>query len=103
MRKFVNFIDQTRFVQSMNGQFAELSKTGNFATAVVTTFFAPTNRLSLCNAGHPPPLIYHAAEGRWQYLEHADSEDENPSNLPFGILDLSTTTSTTSICSSATS
>jgi hypothetical protein len=60
MRKFVNFIDQTRFVQSMNGQFAELSKTGNFATAVVTTFFAPTNRLSLCNAGHPPPLIYHA-------------------------------------------
>ncbi len=95
MRRFVNYIDQSRFVREMNAQFAELSKAGNFATAVVTTFFAPTRKLSICNAGHPPPLIYRAAEGRWSYLEQArrnqsaDAPEEPASNLPLGILDLS--------------
>lgn len=89
MRKFVNYIDQTRFVQAMNGQFTALSKNGNFATAVVTTFFSPTRRLSLCNAGHPPPLIYRAATGRWTFLEMAAGTGAQLSNLPLGILDLS--------------
>lgn len=89
MRKFVNYIDQTRFVQAMNGQFAALSQNGNFATAVVTTFFSPTRRLSLCNAGHPPPLIYRAAEGKWQFLEPtANRITSDLANLPLGILDL---------------
>ena len=43
MRQHVNQIDQTRFVQSMNQQFAAMSKAGCFATAIVTTFFAPTH------------------------------------------------------------
>src|SRR5437899_7587334 len=49
MRRFVNYIDQSRFVRSMNEQFAAMSAGGSFATAVVTTFFAPTNYLTLCN------------------------------------------------------
>ena len=85
MHRFVNYIDQTRFVQAMNGQFTELSKSGNFATALVTTFFAPTNRLTLCNAGHPPPLLFEPAESRWRYLEHAERQNTSPTNLPFGI------------------
>src|SRR5436305_7033824 len=43
MRRYVNYLDQSRFVGEMNRQFATQSKLGNFATAVVTTFFAPTN------------------------------------------------------------
>src|SRR5437588_8610229 len=46
MRKYVNHIDQTRFVCSMNERFVEMSAAGIFATAVVTTFFAPTKQLS---------------------------------------------------------
>src|SRR3954464_6774983 len=45
MRKHVNQIDQSRFVGSMNQQFGAMSKAGCFATAVVTTFFAPTRDL----------------------------------------------------------
>src|SRR5918998_351407 len=41
MRRFVNYLDQARFVGSMNDQFAANSKAGCFATAVVTTFFGP--------------------------------------------------------------
>lgn len=105
MRRFVNYIDQGRFVREMNGRFAALSSAGNFATAVVCTFYAPTNRLTLCNAGHPPPLIRRAGDDRWTYFEqHAHDWDavgqpvpsvesdagseESPANLPLGILDL---------------
>ena len=69
MRRYVNHIDPIRFVRSMNTQFAEMSKAGCFATAVVTTFFAPSGELSLCNAGHPPPLLYRARTRQWSYVE----------------------------------
>ena len=41
MRRFVNRLDQTEFVSLLNKQFSELSRAGVFATAIVTTFFAP--------------------------------------------------------------
>jgi serine phosphatase RsbU (regulator of sigma subunit) len=89
MRKHVNQIDQARFVRSMNEQFQTLASLGSFATAVVTTFFAPTNHLSLCNAGHPPPLIYRGATKTWGFLEHKPAvESAEPGNVPLGILDL---------------
>src|SRR4051812_32958512 len=88
IRKFVNYIGQTRFVQAMNAQFTSLSKNGNFATAVGTTFFSPTRRLSLCNAGHPPPMIYRKSAGKWEFLEQTGATGSAPHNLPLGILDL---------------
>src|SRR5580704_1527249 len=42
MRRFVNRLDQTEFVRLLNQQFTALSRTGVFATAIVTTFFAPS-------------------------------------------------------------
>ena len=84
MRRFVNHIDQTRFVKSMNEQFTAMSTSGNFATAVVTTFFAPTGALSLCNAGHPPPLLYRSSTKQWCLLPETDG-NECASNIPLGI------------------
>jgi sigma-B regulation protein RsbU (phosphoserine phosphatase) len=46
MRRFVNRLDQTEFVRLLNQQFTALSEAGTFATAVVSTFFAPTQRRS---------------------------------------------------------
>ena len=57
MRRFVNRLDQKEFVRLLNEQFTALSRHGSFATAVVATFFAPSRRLSLCNAGHPRSLL----------------------------------------------
>jgi serine phosphatase RsbU (regulator of sigma subunit) len=89
MRKHVNQIDQKNFVRSMNRQFSEFAQDGCFATAVVSTFFAPTGRLTLCNAGHPFPLLYRAATGKWSCVENARrSSSDKPLNLPLGVLDL---------------
>jgi sigma-B regulation protein RsbU (phosphoserine phosphatase) len=89
MRQYVNHLDQTRFVDSLNKKFSALAQAGSFATAVVTTFFAPTKRLTLCNAGHPPPLLYRARTRQWTYLRHdGPSTEESPANLPLGVIDL---------------
>jgi sigma-B regulation protein RsbU (phosphoserine phosphatase) len=89
MRRFVNRLDQKEFVRLLNEQFTALSSQGTFSTAVVTTFFSPTRRLSLCNAGHPRPLLFRATEGRWSFLGHQDNpEKKGPRNIPFGIFQL---------------
>ncbi len=87
MRRYVNHLDQTRFVVSLNNEFTALGETGRFATSVVATFFAPTNYLVVCNAGHPPPLWYRRRLGRWQTIEPPERPDEDLANLPLGILD----------------
>src|SRR5262245_4446833 len=83
MRRFVNRLDQAEVVRSINRHFGWLSQQAVFATAVVTTFFEPTRRLSVCNAGHPRPLIFRASQGRWEFLS-ADASDTpaGPRNLP---------------------
>jgi sigma-B regulation protein RsbU (phosphoserine phosphatase) len=88
MRRFVNRLDQTEFVRLLNQQFAALSRDGAFATAIVITFFAPSRCLSVCNAGHPRPLLYRSAQRRWDLLGHLElTPSSATSNLPLGILD----------------
>jgi sigma-B regulation protein RsbU (phosphoserine phosphatase) len=89
MRRFVNRLDQTEFVRLLNQQFAALSEAGTFATAVVATFFAPTQRLIVCNAGHPRPLLYRAARQEWSLLGADPTvEAASSNNMPLGIIDM---------------
>jgi len=88
MRRFVNHLDQTEFVRRLNQQFTAMSKTGAFATAIVTTFFAPSRRLSVCNAGHPRPLLYRSTEGKWILLSHDAPATRRLANLPLGMIDV---------------
>ena len=89
MRRFVNHLDQTEFVRLLNQQFAALSREAVFATAIVTTLFEPSRRLTVCNAGHPRPLLYRAAQRKWELLgDLGPGAKLGPSNLPLGILDI---------------
>ncbi len=90
MRRYVNHIQQVKFVSSMNGEFAKLAHAGGFATAVVATFLAPTRRLTFSNAGHPCPLIYTVRDRRWRLLETLHDEEGRlcgPSDLPLGVFE----------------
>ena len=86
MRNHVNHLQLGRFVADMNEAFVARSAISIFATAVVTTYFAPTRTLSLCNAGHPPPLLYRAATGRWRFLENDMPDATSYANFPLGIV-----------------
>src|SRR5687768_16715973 len=66
MRRFVNFVDQGRLVRGLNTEFASLAEMGSFATAVVATYWAPTDDLVISNAGHPRPLWYRARARAWE-------------------------------------
>jgi sigma-B regulation protein RsbU (phosphoserine phosphatase) len=89
MRRFVNRLDQKEFVRLLNQQFVALSRTGSFATAVVTTFFAPSRRLLVSNAGHPRPVLYRAEQKQWTLLGQDGADDKRTfSNMPLGIMDL---------------
>ncbi len=88
MRRFVNRLDQTEFVRLLNQEFTALSEVGTFATAVVATFFAPTRRMIVCNAGHPRPLLYRSAEKEWTLLGAEAENDGAANNIPLGILDM---------------
>jgi phosphoserine phosphatase RsbU/P len=89
MRRFVNRLDHKEFVRLLNDQFTELSGHGTFATAVVSTFFAPSRRLSLCNAGHPRPLLFRAADNCWTLLGHDEQpESKDLSNIPLGMFQI---------------
>jgi serine phosphatase RsbU (regulator of sigma subunit) len=89
MRRFVNRLDQKEFVRLLNEQFTAHCRQGSFSTEIVTTFFAPSRRLSLCNAGHPRPLLFRTLDGRWPFLGHKDDpEEKGPRNIPLGIFRL---------------
>ena len=87
MRKNINRLDQTRLVRRLNRAFSRFSRDGKFATALLASYFAPTDHLVICNAGHPRPLWYRSRLKIWQQLHH-DMADrvEKVSNLPLGIV-----------------
>lgn len=87
MQHYVNYTSQQKFMQAMNQKFAEISEDGRFATAVAMSFFAPTGKLSLSNAGHPAPLWYRAKDKRWSVvgIDPDDVSSGHSADLPFGI------------------
>jgi sigma-B regulation protein RsbU (phosphoserine phosphatase) len=95
MRKHITTADQTQLVRELNGEFTRSAKHGSFATAVLATYFAPTDHLIVVNAGHPPPLWFRSKRQTWQLLEAPllethETEDENEvdvPNLPLGIIE----------------
>ncbi len=84
MRKNINAKSQTRLVKALNREFGASAQSLRFATAIVATYLANLRRLTVCNAGHPRPLWYRAAEGRWEWLDHSP---DVAGNLPLGIDD----------------
>jgi len=88
MRKHVNTLDQTQFARSVNREFGAYAQSGHFATALLTTYISQTDQLIVCNAGHPPPLLYRASKQSWHLLKH-DLPDccDKVANLPLGVIE----------------
>lgn len=92
MRRFINTPDQSRFARALNKSFS--SQGGLFATAVLVSYFAPSDHAIICNAGHPRPLHFSVATREWRYLDQespgvvrpSQSRSVGVSNLPLGVI-----------------
>ncbi|MGH7243587.1 MAG: PP2C family protein-serine/threonine phosphatase [Phycisphaerales bacterium] len=92
MRRFINTPDQSRFARALNNSFSR--QNGLFATAILVSYFAPSDHAIICNAGHPRPLHYSVATQEWHYLDHDSfgvvkptrSKSIGVSNLPLGVI-----------------
>lgn len=94
MRKHINTPNPEKFARALNWEFTRMAREGGFATAVITTYFAPTDHLIVCNAGHPRPMLYRAKDGRWRFFDEGlpdklsaeRSKETGIANLPLGIV-----------------
>jgi len=84
MHKNINAWDQSDFMRGINETFGR-SDDHKYATAIALSFHRITGRLAFSNAGHLPPLWYHAAEGAWGWLEEG-AEAKKASGLPVGLI-----------------
>lgn len=87
MRRNINTLDNTRFTRALNEEFQMENTGGKYATAILATYFTPTDELVLVNAGHPRPLHYDAVARSWSLLSDTSTTDASASNLPLGIID----------------
>ena len=86
MRENINVWDQSDFMHGLNDTFL-VSSQNKYATAIVLSFHRITGQLMFSNAGHLPPLWYHARRKTWGWLK----EDDDPlakkgSGLPIGLI-----------------
>jgi hypothetical protein len=74
MKKNINSIRQARLVQQLVHQLENDSQRGSFTTMLLSTYFAPTRKFTLCNAGHAPPLFFRAKSHNWSVLKRTSNE-----------------------------
>lgn len=81
MKRSVNAIQQQRIVRDVSSRLEEVSHKGGFASMLIHTFYAPTRSFSLCNTGHPPPLVFRSKEHRWSLLKQTPAEPSSLASL----------------------
>ncbi len=87
MRRNINTLNQARFARALNEEFTRRSVDGTFATAILATYFAPSDHLIVVNAGHPAPLWYRARQKSWHTLCQDMPECAGRlANLPLGVI-----------------
>lgn len=87
MREHINRGEQRQFVHELSEALYTTNgiEAVTFATALVIGFDSSSGRLVLTNAGHPPPLWYHADQRRWEWLRQTDSDVSMAVGLPLGM------------------
>lgn len=87
MREYVNWWDQTEFVQRLNDAFPKDGAGMKYASAVILGFYRGTGELLFTNAGHLPPLWYRAQDGEWIFLrEDSPAVKDAVEGLPLGMI-----------------
>lgn len=84
--RYIDVWDQTALMRDLNEALRRDSSEEQFATAIVFGYCRATGELVFTNAGHPPPLWFHAGNGTWDWLEATSSIFASPEGLPLGLI-----------------
>jgi sigma-B regulation protein RsbU (phosphoserine phosphatase) len=86
LRKHSDAWDQSDVVRDLNDSFLAGAEGLQYATAIVLGYYAETGELLFTNAGHPPPLWYHAAEQKWTLMHESTPYSKEIADLPLGLI-----------------
>src|SRR5262249_39228470 len=78
--------DQSVLIRRLNVSFLNIAVRGKFATAILLGHYVETGELLFTNAGHLPPLWYHAALREWTYLQDTTPYSKEIADLPLGLI-----------------
>ena len=82
----VNSIRQAQIVRGMCRRLEKASHRGGYASTLISTYFAPKRSLTICNAGHPPPLLFRAQTREWSVQRQAPNVAASRKTAP-GVVD----------------
>jgi len=88
MRIHINQVEQRDVLHELSDSLHEMNGVEDvtFATALMIGFDSSSGTLVFTNAGHPPPLWYHADARRWDWLRPTTSEASRAVvGLPLGM------------------
>jgi sigma-B regulation protein RsbU (phosphoserine phosphatase) len=86
LREHADHWDQSALIRRLNDTFLTASAHGKFATAVLMSHYDETGELLFTNAGHLPPLWYHAALRQWTLLQDTTPYSREITDLPLGLI-----------------
>jgi sigma-B regulation protein RsbU (phosphoserine phosphatase) len=86
LRKHSDAWDQTDVVRDLNDSFLAGAEGLQYATAIVLGYYSATGELLFTNAGHLPPLWYHAAERKWTLMHESTPYSKEVADLPLGLI-----------------
>jgi phosphoserine phosphatase RsbU/P len=86
LRKHSDAWDQSDVVREFNDSFLAGAEGFEYATAIVLGYYSATGELLFTNAGHLPPLWYHAAEQKWTLMLESSPYSKEVADLPLGLI-----------------
>jgi phosphoserine phosphatase RsbU/P len=84
LRKHSDAWDQSDVVRELNDSFLAGAEGVQYATAIVLGYYSGTGELLFTNAGHLPPLWYHATEQKWTLMLESSAYSKEVADLPLG-------------------
>jgi phosphoserine phosphatase RsbU/P len=86
LQRHTDHWDQSALMQELNEAFRVASVDGQFATAIVLSFYFQTGELLFTSAGHPPALWYRSREKTWELLQESTPFAIDIQGLPLGLI-----------------
>lgn len=86
LRRHVDNWDQSILLRELNESFLAGAELGQYATAFFLGHYVQTGEVLFTNAGHVPPLWYHASERKWTMVSHMTDYAREIADLPLGLI-----------------